>query len=311
MKENTHLGNVLEIAGAKAKYNRHVKNIIADKTILAWILKYSVRELKELSVEEIIPYIEGKPEIGTVPVNPGLTNGTVITGMPIEDAVQNEGTVAYDIRFYVIIPGGENVKIIVNVEAQKKYHVGYDLVTRGVFYCARMLSAQLDTEFTVAADDPKKYDNIKKVYSIWICMDSPLYAENTITEYHMTQKNVYGNFSKRQKYDLLSVVMICLSKDNNSGEEIHKMLKVLLSSELKKEDKSRILENDYGIQMSKEMESEVSVMCNLADLIEEKGVMKGVESVLSAISNIRNGEITLEEAAIKLNIEPEELKKYL
>ena len=48
-----------------------------------------------------------------------------------------------------------------NVEAQKDYHPGYDLVTRGIFYVARMISAQMDVEFT--ADD---YDGIKKVYSI-------------------------------------------------------------------------------------------------------------------------------------------------
>ena len=63
----------------------------------------------------------------------------------------------------------EQVKIIVNVEMQNKYHTGYDLVTRGIFYAARQISAQLDKEFTVDKNDKIKYGNLKKVYSIWIC----------------------------------------------------------------------------------------------------------------------------------------------
>lgn len=285
MKENNHLGNTLEAARDKAKYNSHVKNILASKIILAWILKYSVKELKERTVDEIVSCIEGKPEIGTVPMYPGLTNTEAIVGMPTEDEVQNEGKITYDIRFYVRIPDEEKIKIIVNVEAQKKYNVEYNLVTRAIFYCARMLSAQLNTEFTIASDDPEKYDNIKKVYSIWICMDSPRYAENTITEYHITQNNIYGNMEKKHRYDLMSAVMICLSGDNSdSGEEVHKMLSVLLSSELGIGEKNKILADDYNIHMSKEMEREVSEMCNLADVIEEKGIEKGADRLAELIN---------------------------
>lgn len=78
----------------------------------------------------------------------------------------NEGEIRYDIRFYVILPNvlpdGKRRKLLINVEAQKEYYTGYTLVDRGVFYGARMLSAQIDTEFIVP-----DYDSIKKVYSIW------------------------------------------------------------------------------------------------------------------------------------------------
>ena len=70
------------------------------------------------------------------------------------------GKVTYDIRFYVLTPDEKHVKIIMNLEAQLKFNPGYDLVTRGVFYCARMLSAQYGTEFTT-----QDYDGLKKVYS--------------------------------------------------------------------------------------------------------------------------------------------------
>jgi len=68
--------------------------------------------------------------------------------MSNEDKVPGEGEITYDIRFYAITKDDKHIKIIINVEAQKNYYPGYDLVTRAMFYCARMLSAQLDTEFT-------------------------------------------------------------------------------------------------------------------------------------------------------------------
>ena len=36
---------------------------------------------------------------------------------------------------------------MINIEAQKKWNPGYEIVTRGIFYCARMISGQKHTEF--------------------------------------------------------------------------------------------------------------------------------------------------------------------
>ncbi len=92
-----------------------------------------------------------------------------------------------------------------------------DLVTRAVFYCARMLSAQLDTEFT-----PQNYDDVKKVYSIWVCMNAPDYAAYTITKYKMTKENTYGCIGREHRYDLLEAVMICLGKEEKVKKGIEK-----------------------------------------------------------------------------------------
>jgi hypothetical protein len=67
----------------------------------------------------------------------------------VESTIVGEGTVQFDIKFYVIVPGNmERIKMIINVELQKKYRKKYHLVTRGVFSCARMLSEQKHSEFT-------------------------------------------------------------------------------------------------------------------------------------------------------------------
>ena len=75
--------------------------------------------------------------------------------MNTEDSVPNEKKVMYDIHFYAYTPDEKGkVKIILDVEAQKKYHTGHDFVTRGFFYTSRIISAQLGKEFVLI---PSRY----------------------------------------------------------------------------------------------------------------------------------------------------------
>ena len=103
-----------------------------------------------------------------------------------------------------------------------------------------------------------------------------------------------------QNYDLLSIVMLCLGgPDGENYDGVLRMLDVLLSHETSEAEKRRILQDDYDIQMTRTLESEVSVMCNLSKGVMEKswkkgmaegmekGVAKGVEQgILSSITSL-------------------------
>ena len=147
-------------------------------------------------------------------------------------------------------------------------------VTRGVFYCARMLSAQLDTEFTT-----DNYDEIKKVYSIWLCMDVPKDAEYTVTEYRMEPRMLYGKYREKARYDLLSVITVCLGKDEDveKGNRLHRLLTTLMSDKLTVQQKKDILEQEYGFAMDRESDRRMTGMCNWSAYIEERGIEKGIE----------------------------------
>ena len=121
----------LDLAQAKIQYDEQCKKVLGDKNVLSWILQRTVREYAGMNREEIMKCIEGEPEIGSRRVNPGETNASQITGMANEDKVNEEGTIFYDIRFFAWIPKSrEKIRLIINVEAQKKYHTGYSLTTR-------------------------------------------------------------------------------------------------------------------------------------------------------------------------------------
>lgn len=104
MSNKTYLAHVLDIAQLKVQYDSEAKKIVADKGILSRIIKETVEEMKDCSLEEIADSIEGL-EISEVPVYLGKKAEAII-GMPTEDKVPNEGEITFDIRFYIITPYG-------------------------------------------------------------------------------------------------------------------------------------------------------------------------------------------------------------
>ena len=339
MTESTYISDALEGNDCKDRLDTEVKKVLSDKTVLAWILKYTTAEFGRYSIEKIKTCIEGTPEVGTHPVNPrskrkpqtvgkqsqdtmGNHAPEAITGNDTVDKVPGEGQITYDIRFYAVTPTKERIKLILNVEAQKSFNLDYDLVTRGIFYAARMISAQKGTEFKKS-----NYNDIKKVYSIWICMEVPRNMEYTVTSYRMNKKVLFGNPRKRFRYDLIEVVMVCLGRGEKagSGNRLHGMLSTLLSEKLTPKEKEAQLSNQYGFETSTELEGGLKQMCNYSDLIEEraleKGIEKGIEKGLeqgklegkleTLLSLVRDGLLSVEEAAKRSDMTLPEVQALL
>ena len=265
-------GNILKSELA-AQYDEAVKKLLADKKILAWILKYSAVEYKDCTIDEIVDYIEGTPEISSVAVDPGDTAQS-IKGSPTEDIVINEGKVTYDLRFEALAPGTEDefIQLIVNIEAQNKFNPNYPLLKRAVYYCSRMISAQKGLDFFNS-----DYNKIKKVYSIWICTNPPKSHRNTITRYKISEENIIGNVKENERvYDLMNIVMLCLGSDEPLQSNALGLLETLLSCELSSRERIEILDKKFDFRMSADTEKEVSDMCNLSEGVYDRGFDNGV-----------------------------------
>ena len=116
-----------------------------------------------------------------------------------------------------------------------------------------------------------------------------------------------------QNYDLLSIVMLCLGgPDDETYDGVLRMLDVLLSHETSEVEKRRILRDDYDIQMTRTMESEVSVMCNLSKGVMEKSWKKGMEKgILSSIESLMETMgWTLDQAMTALKVPEAERQIY-
>ena len=81
--------------------------------------------------------------------------------------------------------------------------------------------------------------------------------------------------------------MVCLGRPEDAvkGTEMHRLLTTVLSKELTPQEKQKIMEENYDIVTTAELEGGLVRMCNLSDYIEEKGIEKGIEKGLSALVN--------------------------
>lgn len=275
---NTEIANAVNAAGDKAQYDTRVKRLLAQKSILAHILVKTVDEFKRMKPEDVVKYIEGEPSISVVPVEPGLANmektdaaGQRIVGLNTENAEINEGLVRFDIIFYVRMKNGLS-QIIVNIEAQKDEPTEYKILNRAIFYVSRLISSQKERDFVNT-----NYDDIKQVFSIWICMNMD---DNSLSHIHLTKDELLKPCNWKGNLDLLNIVLIGITNEipeHDEKYEMHRLIGALLSSELKEQEKLDIIEHEYNIPISQEFREDVRIMCNLSTGIEERATERATE----------------------------------
>ena len=110
---------------------------------------------------------------------------------------------------------------------------------------------------------------------------------------------------KKQDYKLINIIFLNIGNDYNyydSKDDILKMLSLLFKqTSLNIKETSNLLNKEYNIHKKEE---EVSKMCSLAEGIEYKGMLKGiqqgqVEGQLSLLLNQINNHIISKEDAFK------------
>ena len=272
---NTELKSAVMATDRDAQYDNSAKRLIAHKIILARILVKTVEEFKGMDPLEVAALIEGLPYISAVPVEPGLTNavhfqnGQRLVGFNTENQELNEGLVRFDIVFYVRMKDGLS-QIIINVEAQKDEPSDYEILNRAVFYVSRLVSSQKERDF-----ENSSYDDIKSVYSIWICMNM---EENTMSHIHLTKEDLIGSYEWKGNLDLLNIIMIGLAKElpeHDETYELHRLLGALLSREFTIDEKLDIIGNEYDIPLEENFRKDMSTMCNLSQGVKEEGIAIG------------------------------------
>ena len=225
-------------------------------------------------------------------------------------------------RYY----NNRTIKFLVNVEAQRSTSnnkLGYHIESRIAYYMARMVSSQKNVEFIKS-----NYDELKDIYSIWICMDTQD-GEDSIIELGIQPKLLYGKSNWMPKRSIMNGAIIRIRDSKNREESKNKliaMLEVLLSS-TKKKEKMQQLEG-YGLKMTTELEGCVSDMCNISEAILERaleeGLEKGIEQGLeqgleqgiekNQLDNIvklmKKLSLTEEEAMDMLDIAEENRRRY-
>ncbi|MDD6179973.1 MAG: hypothetical protein PUB44_09050, partial [Clostridium sp.] len=161
-------------------------------------------------------------------------------------------------------------KIVIASILSKTVDAFRGMKPRAVFYASRQVSSQKERDFVKS-----HYDDIKSVYSIWICMNM---EENSLCHIHLTKEDIIGNKQWGGNLDLLHIIMIGIGKtlpEHNEIYELHRLLGTLFSKELGRKDKLWILKEEYDITEDDNLREDVSEMCNLSQGIKEDGIAIG------------------------------------
>ena len=312
MKVRTHLGNTIEaVDSAKIRYDKNVKEILADIQVLARIVKHTVAEARKLSISEIMSCIDrGSIRIGAVPMEPGLTNAERIDSYQMEDSIPNEGYVTYDIRFMMAVASAA-LEIIINIEAQKTSDfkkLGYHIENRIVFYLARLISSQKGINFVKS-----EYDKIKKVYSIWICMDAAD-DEDSISSISLKSECLFGKQCDFAELDKMCGMVIRIRNNENAAESRNRLIAMLedVLSTQDGESKKRKLEEKYDMKITTELEGRLDSMCHLSEVVEERGVEKGIRGLVDILKEMGTSkEVIVDKIMEKFSLTEEQARKFV
>ncbi len=298
-------------SGSSSNGDAGMKKVLALVPLLARIMKRCVAEFKDIPVEDIEAlYLDpDRIYISEVPVEKDFTNNVdvkSVRGLQNEDTSINEGTIYYDIIFYVKVPGeaDKEIGLYINVEGQAKLNPGYHIETRGLFYAARRFGSQ-KTTLTEATN----YDELEKVYSIWVCVGLvPDKYAGTITEYSIEKKDIIGKVEQdRSIYDKMTVIMIRVNDKMQSDDTLLNGLKDIFSNEASFEKKIQAFEN-MGINVTDEIREDVNDMCNYGDYLYNSGVEQGISQGISQgerniyFKMVDKGRISSAEAAAELKM---------
>ena len=254
------------IEQSKSTYDKYFKQLFTKKEFLSPILKNIIPEYLECPLEVIEDLIAPR---GDEVVNPSVYSS--------EDSGKGkETTTHYDVLIDCALPcGGEVcVDLFFDLEMQRKNTPGYSIPKRGVYYCCRLISRQID----VLGD--KAYDKLKPVYSVWILVnDIPEELKNSVQSVDLASSfhdKKFDNSEKvkqiRKDIDLIHLRLIYLSEDLNIEEGQSDLVKYLQSVFANK-----VLDKDCNPyhEHSKKIEEEVNAMLSAADEIEIRARQEG------------------------------------
>jgi len=247
--------------GPKTLYDKAMKLLLSNVLILAIIVKATVKEAADYTLEQIADLIRLEPLSQT------------LKGVVTSDRARTEdpaiGNIICDVLFTVKL--GE-VFVRINVEAQNDASPKYSLITRAITYACQLVAQQ-----TILWAKNSQYDNIRKTYTIWLVSNAPQHLQGQIWQFGLYGNKHFVDGSKEcclsmPEADKVSIVMAYLPDVERASEVCQEWLRVfsvLCSRKSTEEDCERVL-REYGVDVKSEMKEEISAMCTLGQGIVDE-----------------------------------------
>ena len=255
MIQNTQISNDVTLSDKKIQFDTQAKNILSYACIEAWILKEVVKEFQNYSVQRICSILTGKKLKGIM-----LDGERKIQMINTRDTVEGQQDIELDAFFQITVPEVD-ARIFLNVELQKAPGIKRWLRRRGWYYVTRLTTRQSGIVF-----EKSHYEQIEKVYSIWIVGGKR--KKSRIERYQLQ--------NGPNPLEVMELVIIYLGNpDDTDVSPIEQLLNTLFSATMSIEKKKKILRDKFFIAMHSDMERTVEDVCNMSQGIWEMGCADG------------------------------------
>ena len=177
------------------------------------------------------------------------------------------------------------------------------ILNRAIFYVSRLISSQKERDFVNT-----NYDDIKQVFSIWVCMNM---EKNSLSHFHLKKDEMLEPYDWKGNTDLLNIVMIGVTNElpeHDEKYELHRLIGALLSDRLRENEKLDIIEKEYKIPLSNDFRKEVDTMCNLS-----QGIVDRTEErmLIDFVMNMYKNKFSLEQISLATKKSVDEVKKII
>ena len=273
------IGHLLDQINGRERYDAEAKALLSVKIFLVRILKGLIEPFSRFTDVAILrESFVGEIYLERMSVDDN--SSAQIMGKNTEGSSIESGSIYYDLVLYVKLPSSPQgvVDFIINIEIQGKD--SRFTPKRGGYYGARLISSEKGRVFI-----KEEYKDMVKVYTIWIMYDPKYGNSNTILGFSLKPEYMVGKAScEKECYDLLSIIQINLGDPDGAAKgSILRLLDILLHGHtIETQEKFRLLESEFGIQVTEPIRKGVKQMRYFIDgyleeIIREKDKEKNEE----------------------------------
>ena len=270
------------------------KTVFRNRRLLAELFGYLTEEFSGTDPDEIEKCIVCDDDGVPVDFNTELSDPTT-------------GSIRLDTIAEAVVPGTDDrVRIRFNLEMQARTDTQYELTDRAQMYAAMMLATQ-----NKESRGDRKYRNLKRCYSVWVCPRSPEYLDGKCFAYRMRpeQDNDGGPYFG----SLMDIVMVYPGESaERVGTSVTDMLSLVFSEGLDNRSCQKILNAKYKIDIDLSSLKRVKMTDwygeGKEDGIIEERIRKSAEDIVAIMD--RYGE-TLENALAVMKVSDEDREDVL
>ena len=138
--------------------------------------------------------------------------------------------------------------------------------------------------------------------------------EDSISSISLKPDCIFGKQCDFPQLDKMCGMVIRIRNNENAAESRNKLIAMLedLLSNQDSETKKTKLEEKYAMEITTELEGRFDSMCNLSEVVEERGIEKGIRGLVDILKEMGTSkEVIVDKIMEKFSLAEEQARKFV